>query len=56
MIAFSFNKFTFPLYAFSPVNNKRYFVLGINWEWQRSKSETPKYEVPLVTKSGEPGI
>lgn len=56
MIAFSFNKFTFPLYAFSPANSKRYFVLGINWEWQRSKSESRKIEVPLVTKSGEPGI
>jgi len=55
MAGFSFDKFTFPLYAFSPLTNKRYFVLGINWEWQRLKGEGRKLEAPLLTKAGEPG-
>lgn len=39
MVGFSLKQFTFPLYAFNPINDKRYFVLGINWEWQRLKTE-----------------
>ena len=54
MVGFSFNKFTFPLYAFSPLTNKKYFVLGINWKWQHSKSESRS--TLLLTKAGEPAI
>jgi hypothetical protein len=55
MVGFSFDKFTFPLYTFSPLTNKRYFVLGINWEWQRQKNNNKKYEIPLLAKAGGPG-
>lgn len=51
MVGFSFNKFTFPLYAFSPMTNKRNFVLGINWEWQRLKRKAPN--ASLLAKAEE---
>jgi hypothetical protein len=56
MTGFSFDKFTFPLYMFSPLNSKRYFVLGINWEWQHLKSDNKKIETPVLAKGGGAGI
>ena len=55
MLGFSFDQFTFPLYAFNPLSNNRYFVLGINWEWQHLKGKDRGKEIPLLTKAGEPG-
>ncbi len=34
-----FKSWTFPLYIFSPETNERYFVLGINYEWQKSSAK-----------------
>ncbi|MEO6330458.1 MAG: hypothetical protein ABIO55_16100 [Ginsengibacter sp.] len=35
MTGASFNNWTFPMYIFNPMNNSRYFVLGINIEWNK---------------------
>lgn len=34
MVGFSFNNWTIPFYAFNTSNEERYFVLGLNWQWQ----------------------
>ena len=39
MMGLTYKGWTFPLYAFNPASNNRNFVLGINWEWKRVKSE-----------------
>lgn len=39
MAGFSFNRFTFPVYVFNPLTNKRYFVVGVNIEWGEVNSE-----------------
>jgi hypothetical protein len=33
----SFGKWLFPVYAFNPAGNKKYFVLGIAGEWEHGK-------------------
>ena len=38
MIGFCYKNWTFPLYAFDPVNNNRNYVIGINWQWQKEKA------------------
>jgi hypothetical protein len=38
MVGFCYKSWTFPLYAFDPVNNRRNYVVGINWEWAKEKS------------------
>jgi hypothetical protein len=43
MIGLSISGFTFPLYAFNILTDKKYFVLGINWEWQHRKSKEKNY-------------
>ncbi|MDQ2862703.1 MAG: hypothetical protein M3R50_03460 [Bacteroidota bacterium] len=37
MIGFCYRNWTFPLYAFDPLDNNRNYVIGINWEWHREK-------------------
>lgn len=51
MLGFSFNKFTFPVYAFNPLTDKKYFVVGINWQWQHSRRESTN--TPLLAKTEE---
>ncbi len=34
-----FKNLTFPLYVFMPETSERYFVLGINYEWQKSSAK-----------------
>ncbi|MEO6456367.1 MAG: hypothetical protein ABIN97_19980 [Ginsengibacter sp.] len=53
MTGFSINKWTFPVYIFNPAGNNRYFVLGINLEWGRIKTESRKIEMPLLTNTGK---
>jgi hypothetical protein len=31
----SFGEWSFPVYFFNPVDNNRYVVFGINWEWEK---------------------
>ncbi len=38
MIQASFRKWTVPLYFFNPPGKERYFMLGINYEWQQKQS------------------
>ena len=33
----SYKKWSFPLYIYNPLEKERYFVLGINFEWQTKK-------------------
>lgn len=44
MIGFSIKNWTIPLYAFNTADEQRYFVLGINWQWE-SRKRTNKNEV-----------
>ena len=42
MIGFSFGKWVFPLYVFSPSKKEKYFVAGINYEWEKSSGKKKK--------------
>src|SRR5260370_1106210 len=39
MVGLSFKKWSFPVYAFGPTSDKRYFILGINMEWRHTKTK-----------------
>src|SRR5450432_910627 len=47
LVAFSFKQWSFPVYSFNPLADKRYFVAGVNWEWKHSKDKQIK-PAPLV--------
>lgn len=36
-VGLSYRKWVFPFYAFSPMDHKRYFVIGITREWEHHK-------------------
>ena len=38
MVGFCYKNWTFPLYAFEPLNVNRNYVVGIHWEWVKEKS------------------
>lgn len=46
LVGFSFRSWTIPLYAFNISKSERYFILGINWEWQNKakRIQTIVYE------------
>ena len=35
IIGFNIKKFTIPVYFFNPMKPDKYFILGINWEWDK---------------------
>ena len=35
IIGFIIKKFTIPVYFFNPMKPDKYFILGINWEWDK---------------------
>ena len=37
MVGFSIRNWTIPLYAFNASGEERYFVLGVNWQWEGKK-------------------
>jgi len=37
MAGFNFKKFSIPLYVFNPFNSERYFVFGINFQYDFKK-------------------
>ena len=37
MMGLTYKSWTFPVYAFNPVEDNRNFVVGINWEWKGAK-------------------
>lgn len=40
MIGFSIKNWTIPVYAFNTTDDERYFVLGLNWQWEgKNKNE-----------------
>ena len=39
MIGFSIRNWTIPLYAFNTADQERYFVLGLNWQWEGKKKK-----------------
>jgi len=45
LIKTGFKNWTFPLYVFRPETSERYFVLGINYEWQNNDA---KNSIPLL--------
>jgi len=48
LLGFSYKQWSFPLYGFNPFATERYFVAGINWEWNHVKSKRHKTDPPLV--------
>lgn len=48
MLGFTYKSWTFPLYAFNPTNNKRNYVLGINWEWDHKNHKTPNHDLLTI--------
>ncbi len=53
LLGFSFDHWSFPVYSFSPYASERYFVLGINWEWNYSKSQHRKADPHELTKTDQ---
>jgi hypothetical protein len=49
MIGFSVKNWTIPIYAFNAANDERYFVLGLNWQWE-GKSKKSKNEQVLTAE------
>jgi len=47
VIGFSIKNWTIPLYAFNTSERERYFVLGVNWQWQTKKKKV--YGEQVVT-------
>ena len=39
MIGFSIKNWTIPLYAFNNSDRERYYVLGVNWQWDNKKKK-----------------
>jgi hypothetical protein len=39
LIGFSFKQFTVPVYAFTPFNKDRYFILGFTYSWASKRTE-----------------
>ncbi|MEO6187465.1 MAG: hypothetical protein ABIO82_06105 [Ginsengibacter sp.] len=37
MMGLNYKNWTFPVYIFSPADENRNLVLGVNWEWEKSK-------------------
>ncbi len=42
LLGFSYNQWSFPMYSFKPFAAERYFVVGINWEWNHTKTKPIK--------------
>jgi len=38
LIGFSFRNLAIPVYTFAPFNNNRYFMVGLNIEWEKKKT------------------
>ena len=40
MVGFSIKNWTIPMYAFNASGDERYFVLGVNWQWEGKKKKS----------------
>ena len=45
MIGFSFSNWKIPLYAFNAAEQERYFVFGLNWQWENRKKKAKTEQV-----------
>lgn len=45
MIGFSFKKWTIPFYVFSPSKQEKYFIVGLNWEWNNQDKRISKNDL-----------
>ena len=45
MVGFSIKNWTIPLYAFNTDGRERYFVLGLNWQWEGKKNKSKNEQV-----------
>lgn len=52
MLGFSYHKWSFPLYSFNMFSERRYFVLGINWEWKHAGNRQKKPASLLYSSAG----
>ncbi len=48
MLGLTYKSWTFPFYAFSPVTDKRNYVLGINWEWNYKNPKTTNRDLLTI--------
>jgi len=51
LVGFSYNQWSFPFYSFNPFADERYFVVGINWEWNHDKNKKKKADPPGLSKA-----
>jgi hypothetical protein len=56
LVGFSLKNWTFPLYVFSPSGNNRYFILGINWEWEHVKKVNKQIDVTSIKSENEAAV
>ena len=49
LLGFSYKQWSFPFYSFNPQSSLRYFVVGINWEWQQNKKVKAAAAPPLLS-------
>ena len=51
MLGFSMKRWTVPLYIFNQAGGEPYFVMGINWTWEKqTKNNTPNTLAATVKK------
>ena len=48
LLGFTYGQWSFPLYSFNPFADQRYFVVGINWEWNRGDNKHKRSDPPIV--------
>ena len=53
LLGFSYKQWSFPLYSFNPFADQRYFVVGVNWEWNHGRGKQKKAEPPVVVAPKE---
>jgi hypothetical protein len=51
MVGFSIREWSIPLYAFNTSADERYFVVGVNWQWQSGKKNKKGGDILLAEKS-----
>jgi hypothetical protein len=45
MVGFSISNWTIPFYAFNTGEQQRYFVMGVNWQWEGKKKKSKNEQV-----------
>src|SRR5687767_13080688 len=45
LIGFTFNRFTVPVYTFAPFKKDRYFIVGLNFAWDRPAPKSANFPV-----------